>query len=118
MQEDLYMQDLIDIGNAICQRREELNLSQEEVAEKADISWNTVHRTEHAKTSIRIDAFLRLCAALGITPNDCVPQRYIHTSYTSELTALFMQLSEDNKSFIISQTRNLMEHLLALQSRQ
>ena len=43
--------NLIELGNRLRNRRTELHLSQETVAEKAEISTNTVSRIEGGQTA-------------------------------------------------------------------
>lgn len=45
-------QDLIDLGNRIRKRRQEIHLSQEVLAEKAGISPNTISRIEGGQTAM------------------------------------------------------------------
>ena len=45
-------QDLIDLGNRIRKRRQEIHLSQEVLAEKTGISPNTISRIEGGQWSM------------------------------------------------------------------
>ena len=47
-------QDLIDLGNRIRKRRQEIHLSQEVLAEKTGISPNTISRIEGGQTAMSI----------------------------------------------------------------
>ena len=51
-------QDLIDLGNRIRDRRHEIRLSQENVAERAGISANTVSRIEGGQSAMSIEIFI------------------------------------------------------------
>ena len=46
--------ELIELGERIRKRRQEMNLSQEALAEKAGISINTVSRVEGGQTAMSI----------------------------------------------------------------
>lgn len=59
-------QDLIELGNHIRDRRQEIGLSQEKVAEKAGISANTVSRIECGQSAMSIEIFIRMVQILGI----------------------------------------------------
>ena len=57
-------QGLIEIGERIRKRRQELRWSQEKLAEMADISLNTVSRVEGGQSDMSIEVFRRLTQAL------------------------------------------------------
>lgn len=57
-------ENLIELGNRIRSRRAELHLSQETVAEKAEISTNTVSRIEGGQTAMSIEIFIKLVDVL------------------------------------------------------
>lgn len=63
-------QDLIDLGNRIRDRRTEKNLSQEAVAEMADISSNTVSRIEGGHSAMSIQTFIKLVQILDMDANE------------------------------------------------
>ena len=52
-------QDLIELGNRIRDRRQEISLSQEKVAEQAGISVNTVSRIEGGQSAMSIEIFIK-----------------------------------------------------------
>lgn len=57
-------QELVALGERIRERRMELCLSQEALAEKAGISANTVSRIEGGQMSMGIGTFIKLVQAL------------------------------------------------------
>ena len=57
-------QDLIDLGNRIRKRRQEIHLSQEVLAEKTGISPNTISRIEGGQTAMSIEIFRKLAVIL------------------------------------------------------
>lgn len=57
-------QELVALGERIRERRTELRLSQEALAEKAGISANTVSRIEGGQMSMGIGTFIKLVQAL------------------------------------------------------
>lgn len=63
-------QELLLIGERIRSQRIKLCLSQEELAEKAGISANTVSRIEGGQMSMGIGTFIKLVQAMGADPND------------------------------------------------
>lgn len=62
-------QELIDLGERIRARRQECNLSQEALSEKAGISPNTVSRIEGGQMAMSIGIFRRLVKALAVDAN-------------------------------------------------
>lgn len=63
-------QDLIELGNRIRDRRNEINMSQEKVAEQAGISANTVSRIEGGQSAMSIEIFIRMVQILGVDANE------------------------------------------------
>lgn len=77
------MEDLLSqIGKRIFQRRKQLHLTQEELAERAHITSQTISYAELGKKALRPENIIKICAALDISTdylllgkisnNDCV----------------------------------------------
>lgn len=62
-------QELIELGNRIRDRRQEMGMSQEKVAEQAGISVNTVSRIEGGQSAMSIEIFIRIVQVLGVDAN-------------------------------------------------
>lgn len=62
--------DLKVIGNKLYDVRNKKLLSRLEVAEKAELSDRTYADIERGSTNMRVETLLKICNALGITPND------------------------------------------------
>ena len=60
-------QFLIAMGTRISKRRKELKLTQEQVAEKMEVSLQTISCIELGKKAIRPENLANLCAVLDIT---------------------------------------------------
>ena len=58
---------LIDMGKRIAQRRKELHLTQEQLAEKMGVSLQTVSCIELGKKAIRPENLANLCTCLTVT---------------------------------------------------
>lgn len=58
---------LIDMGKRIAQRRKELRLTQEQLAEKMGVSLQTVSCIELGKKAIRPENLANLCTCLNVT---------------------------------------------------
>lgn len=63
-------QGLIEMGERIRKRRQELRWSQEKLAEMADISLNTVSRVEGGQSDMSIEVFRKLAQALGMSASE------------------------------------------------
>lgn len=61
--------ELIKLGNRIRDRRREIRLSQEKVAEKAGVSTNTISRIEGGQSAMSIETFMKLVEILDIDAN-------------------------------------------------
>lgn len=62
------MEDLLNqIGSRILSRRKQLRMTQEELAEKAGITSQTVSSAELGKKALRPENIIRLCSALDIS---------------------------------------------------
>lgn len=74
------------IGNKLLAIRKKRGLTQSEVAEAAGLSDRTYAEIERGSVNMRVDTMLRICHALGITPDD------IMTDESNSLTALQEEL--------------------------
>jgi transcriptional regulator with XRE-family HTH domain len=58
----------VALGNAIQKRRAELELTQEEVAVRANLRVGYVNRSEHGQTEFHLERFRAIARALDTTP--------------------------------------------------
>ena len=58
--------ELMELGNRVRKYRNERHWSQEKLAEKVDVSLNTVSRIEGGQTRMSIEIFMRLVQVLGV----------------------------------------------------
>jgi len=64
------MDDLLtQIGQRIRKHREKSRLSQEQLAERADVSSQTISTTETGKKRLRVENIIKICEALEISPD-------------------------------------------------
>ena len=61
--------ELIELGERIRKRRQEMKLSQESFAEKAGISVNTVSRIEGGQTAMSVEIFRKMIEILETDDN-------------------------------------------------
>ncbi len=56
-----------DIGLRISKKRKEIGLTQEQLAEKMDVSIQMISNLEHGNKAIRIDNLINLCQILDVS---------------------------------------------------
>lgn len=76
------------IGDKLLALRRKKGMTQAETAEAAGLSDRTYAEIERGSVNMRVDTMLRICAALGVTPDD------ILTDESSSLNALQEELFE------------------------
>ena len=64
------MDDLLtQIGQRIRKHRERSRLSQEQLAERADVSSQTISTAEKGKKRLRVENIIKICEVLEISPD-------------------------------------------------
>lgn len=64
------MENLLkDMGRRLAERRKQLRLTQEELAERADLTTQTISTAETGKKALRPENIIRICGALDISPD-------------------------------------------------
>lgn len=58
---------LLQIGKRIYDRRKQLRMTQDELAEKADLTSQTVSSAELGKKALRPENVIKICAALQVS---------------------------------------------------
>ena len=74
---------LMEIGTRIAMRRQELNMSQSELAIQADLTAAALSRIESGQTNPRTDTLVRIASALQVPLSNLQPNeldQYINTS--------------------------------------
>ena len=85
-------QDLIELGNRIRDRRQELRLSQEKVAEKAGISVNTVSRIEGGQSAMSIEIFIKMVQILGVDADELLGEDKPITEKDGQCQEIFCRI--------------------------
>lgn len=82
--------DFRAIGNRLLEIRKKVGMTQNEVAEKANLSDRTYADIERGYVNMRIETFLKICEALCVTPDDILTnENRISESTKAELTEKF-----------------------------
>jgi len=87
------------IGNKIKQLREKLNLSQDDLASKIEITPNTISRWENHVYKPRIDDLEKLAIFFNVNLSAFLPDEY-QTGDSPEISALMSAASELTKDDI------------------
>ena len=104
------MDDLLQqIGSRILSRRKQLRMTQEELAEKAGITPQTVSSAKIGKKALRPENIIRICSALDISTDYLLPGNVNaadHSLLLSKLAALppiqYRHLEDIINSFILA----------------
>lgn len=84
--------DWHEIGNRLLAQRKRMGLTQSEVAEYAGLSDRTYADIERGNVNMRVETALRICKALGITPNDILTVE--ETDIAAQETVLMKGLAQ------------------------
>lgn len=98
---------LKEIGARISEIRRSRRLTQEELAERMDVSIQMISNLEQGKKAIRPENIVKLCAALDVSA-DYVLRGKMSDYELGELLASFAALSEDRQHLV----KELIEKLL------
>jgi len=60
---------LKEMGRRLAERRKQLRLTQEEVAERADLTDHTISTAETGRKTLRPENIIKICATLDISPD-------------------------------------------------
>lgn len=117
-----HSQDLIEVGNLIKHRRDELRMTQEELGEKIDVSGNTIHRIESAHVSTGVDRLFQISDALRTTPDKLCPMRFLiegenHDEVLHKISLLWKRLNTRNRDMAYSVILPLLTGLFDQQHR-
>lgn len=80
----MFITDESRIGERLLYFRKRRNMTQAEVAEAAGISDRTYADIERGTANMRTQTLLRLCAVLGITPNEVLMEEEPVTTQQQE----------------------------------
>ncbi len=103
--------DLTVIGNRIKAARERAHLTQEQLAEMVDISPTHMSVIERGVKTPKLDTFVRIANALGVSADALLQDVVDHASesVTSELSAAVGRLPKKDQIRILNAIRALTE---------
>lgn len=85
---------LQEVGKRLYERRKQLRMTQEELAERADVTAQTISTAELGKKAMRADTIIRVCGALDISA-DYLLFGYVSTQDLSILSQKVSQLTPE-----------------------
>lgn len=105
-------QELVMLGERIRSRRMEMRMTQETLAEKADISVNTVSRIEGGQMSMSIGIFIKLVQALDMNADrmlGILPE--LEGKQYRDIFSRISHLREADREIVLRTTETLVESL-------
>lgn len=94
-------QGLIELGERIRKRRQEVHLSQEAFAEKVGISVNTVSRVEGGQTAMSIEIFKKMVEILEADADDLLGKCPKEKNKYDTLVRRIQQLKENEQKIVL-----------------
>ena len=103
--------DLAAVGKRIKQVRERHDMTQEELAEKVDISASHMSVVERGKKGVKVETLVNIANALDVSPNELLQDVAIHaqTDTANELTAKIMRLPADRRAVALNVLKALVD---------
>lgn len=99
--------DYYKIGTRIAQRRKELHMTQNQLAEKIDMSKNYISSIENG-SSYSLETFLMICDALDVTP-DYILFGAIRNSDYENLIDIIKMCNDDDLHILKTVAKALIE---------
>ena len=103
-----------NLGSRIRAERLARGITQEQLAEKAKISVNTVSRIECGQAAMSIDKFVRILRALKADANEMIGPRILEEAGSKSTESLFIRfrhLEEADREIVIQVIKALLDAL-------
>lgn len=101
------------LGKSIKQERQKLNLTQEQLSEKLDISISYLGRIERGERNIPLDTLVRLANILNVSIDYLLKDSKTENNnnvLTCEINQLISQLSNSEKTVVLDMIRLMVSH--------
>lgn len=108
--------DYIKLGQRIGYLRRKNGISQEELAEKVNLSRESISTIESGKTGIRVESLIEIANSLGVSADDILVDYLKHSASTadSELHRLLLDCTKEEE-YILTQTIKALKAILSSQ---
>jgi transcriptional regulator with XRE-family HTH domain len=103
--------DLIAAGARIQQRRKDMHLSQEVLAERVGISTSTLSLIENGHINISVMTFSKVASELKCTMDDLIYGISDRDEHINDIKVALSDCSEDEKAFLIGLLKDARERL-------
>lgn len=106
------MNDVVEnMGRQIADIRKKRNLTQDQVAELAGLTTQTISSAEHGTKALRPENIVKLCQVLDVTPNDLL------LSTSAEILkdtcpVMLSELSSEQRQYLENTVRLLIKGML------
>lgn len=98
------------IGQNIRELRKRLNLSQQQMAEKAEISYKYLGEIERGVVNLSVEILMKISDALQITPDKLLQTTVKQNSAVLEAQALLGELSPKQLAIALDMMKVLRKH--------
>lgn len=118
MAEKNYKEDIGEVGENIRAYRIKCDLTQEEIAEQADTSVNTIYRIENGKHKVALDTVFAIADVLNVPIESLCPVRFANIKKSEDIKKvefLFGRLTKENQKVVMETIMPLMNALLLQQ---
>lgn len=96
------------IAENIKKERKRLKMSQSQLAEKAEVSLDTIKSIEHGRRSMSLDTYLKIVDALEITPLALMEQEE-SAYYIDRFIFMTKNCSENQVEFVLYMVEKLLK---------
>ena len=105
-----YRKDIIEFGRKVRARREERNVSLDDLADQINSDKASLSRIENGERIPRLDKVLRIADALHTTPAKLFPSRYLDEGTANILPQIFERLMRQS----VEQRRTSIRYICAM----
>lgn len=102
--ENLYEIIAVNMRN----ERKRLCISQMQLAERADVSLDTVKSVENGRRAMSLDTYLRIVQALETTPTALLHEKH-HKDYLERFTYMMVERSHQEMEFALYMLEQLLK---------
>lgn len=99
----MYEPDFKIIGEKLRERRKFLGMTQEQVADAANVNVSHISNIEHNKVKISLSLLIRICQILDTTVDYILANEFPHATSTidNELMNVLRDLSDEQKELLL-----------------
>ena len=110
-----YNEDILYLGDQIRQFREHSKMSQEELADRLEVSPITIHRIENGVRAASLESLFKFSDTMNVPLALLLPPR-MQNGINDEFTSVFRKLNPSNQKIVCKTIDTLMKSLLASQN--